>query len=454
MTPDEMDKLVQLQDITGIEDIQICRALLESKGWDLEATAREQLNFSEQNPPPPAPPDAPEVRNQNGGGRNRSVVPRSSNYGILGWGLFMLTLPLTLPLRLAYRTFASVFGFVSNLLGLDDHRRGRRGGPPAAAFSHYTTPEIDVAEFRRTFDRTYGALHPPFYSGSYARALDEAKRDLRFMLVYLHCAAHQDTDSFCRHTLATQELSDFVASHNILIWACSVDTNEGYKVSQALREQSYPFLALIVLRQSRMMVVGRLEGNLEPEPLSRRLEAMLRDNEAFVVAARAERAERHINAEIRQEQDAAFQESLRQDQEKERRKREAEEEKRREEEEERARIQEEADRRDRIRRLKVELVSEIPEEPSSTTTDNTVRVLIKLPGGQRLERRFLSSHSLKYLYYYVFCHPDSPDEFDITTNFPRKVLNCKPEEGCPEPPSFEEAGLDQSTMLFVNDLDA
>jgi hypothetical protein len=30
LTPEEVDKLVQLQDITGIDDLQICRALLES----------------------------------------------------------------------------------------------------------------------------------------------------------------------------------------------------------------------------------------------------------------------------------------------------------------------------------------------------------------------------------------------------------------------------------------
>ena len=31
-------------------------------------------------------------------------------------------------------------------------------------------------------------------------------------------------------------------------------------VSQALRENTYPFLALIVLRQNRMTVVARIEG--------------------------------------------------------------------------------------------------------------------------------------------------------------------------------------------------
>ena len=50
------------------------------------------------------------------------------------------------------------------------------------------------------------------------------------------------------------------------------------------------------------------------EALTDRLEVVIRDNEAYIVAASAERAERNINAEIRQEQDAAFQETLRLDQ--------------------------------------------------------------------------------------------------------------------------------------------
>ena len=41
------------------------------------------------------------------------------------------------------------------------------------------------------------------------------------------------------------------------MWACSVDSVEGYRVSQALRENTYPFLAVIVQREFRMTVVGR-----------------------------------------------------------------------------------------------------------------------------------------------------------------------------------------------------
>ena len=57
-----------------------------------------------------------------------------------------------------------------------------------------------------------------------------------------------------------------------------------------------------------------MEGSVAAEPLVERLQALIRDNEAFIVAARHEREERSMNQFIREEQDRAFQETLRQDQ--------------------------------------------------------------------------------------------------------------------------------------------
>merc|ERR1711953_1420338 len=348
--------------------------------------------------------------------RESRLVPRAHTG--FSWAMYLFTLPF----RLTYRTVFGAFDLVLSILGLSSGNGDGQHRAARVVQATSTRPEDDVAEFINFFSRKYGRDHlTTFHTGSYIKALEEAKRDLKFLLVYLHSPCHQDTEKFCSQTLASPALRDFLINMNVIVWACSVDTPEGYRVSQALRESSYPFLALIVLRQSRMMVVGRVEGFVAAEPLVERLQVVIRDNEAYIVAASAERAERNINAEIRQEQDAAFQETLRLDQER--------------------------------QRLKVQLASEVPEEPSVEVPE-AVRIVIKLPEGQRLERRFLRSQSLKYLYYYVFSHPDSPDEFDITTNFPRKVLECKPMADGTDPLTFEEAGLGKSTMLFVNDLEA
>ncbi len=461
---EETEKLVQLRDMIGIDDVAVCRALLESKGWDLEATAREQLGIPQDhrqeaeedrrrreiNRPLQATPEAHNVRVVRAApvrGAAAAAGGRGGGMGLLGsivnWGVYLFSLPVVLPFRLAQ----SIFGFLSHTLGLRALPDLRRNGNVPL------NPLQDVRDFVDTFKRAYsvGAIDvPDFRPVTYSQALDEAKRDLRFLLVYLHSQEHQDTASFCRDTLCHRTFLDFVSSHEMLVWGCSVDSGEGHRVSQAMRESTYPFLAVIVLRQNRMMMVGRIEGACLPQPLTQKLEEIVRDNEAYIVAARVDREERNLTQSIRAEQDAAFQETLRQDQEKERKKQEAEEEKRRQEEAERQLIREEQDRRDRIRQMKIDLVTEIPEEPACDHPE-VLRILIKLPGGQRLERRFLKSQSMKYLYYFVFCHPDSPDEFDITTNFPKKVLRCKPDE---EPLTFEESGIGQSTMLFVHDLEA
>lgn len=204
------------------------------------------------------------------------------------------------------------------------------------AFMPVTDPLGDVLAFISDYEAEYGTQHPGFFQGSYSQALAHAKAELKFLLVYLHCHDHQHTPQFCRYiccccccwrhcceyivtththiiantstggwkhllylltsvsfssfrsTLSDVSLMEYVNS-NMVFWGCCVTSPEGYRVSQALRENSYPFLALVVLRDGRMAVVGRLEGPATPENLMQRLQVIVRENEAHLVVARAER---------------------------------------------------------------------------------------------------------------------------------------------------------------------
>ena len=287
---------------------------------------------------------------------------------------------LGLPLRIVSTSVNSVLALFSGIFGAT---------PSAPAARNAIN---DVRQFCSEFNQKYGAAQPPFFLGTYSQVLEEAKKELKFLMVYLHSEDHQDSDEFCSNTLCNPEVVDYL-TENFICWGCSVNRQEGYRVSEALRESTYPFLAIIVLRQNRMVVVGRQEGGIQPAPLLQWMEKTIRDYEAFIVAARADRDERNFNREIRSEQEAAFEETLRQDQEnetrrvEEERRRQAEEtEKQLAEEEERRKVEAEHQRKSEILRLKQELVSEIPEEPDNNSTE-AVRVLIKLPEGQRLERR-------------------------------------------------------------------
>lgn len=56
------------------------------------------------------------------------------------------------------------------------------------------------------------------------------------------------------------------------------------------------------------------------------------------------------------------------------------------------------------------------------------------------------------VYNYVFCHPASPDTFEITTNFPKRVLDTNGATSASV--TLNEVGLRNREVLFVNDLDA
>jgi len=440
LSPEQMEILVQLQEITGLEDLAVCRALLESRNWDLESVAREQLGMG--GPPggggPPEVSDSEEEASDQEPRHQPQPLARHAA-SPLGWLLYIITIPN----RIMSGGFNIVWSLVSSIFGMPDPGPNRQSGDG----------RTDVAEFVREYNERYGSSHPPFNRGGYYQVLEEAKRDLKFLLVYLHSEDHQDTDHFCRNVLSSDAVTGELETNNIILWGCSVRKTEGYKVSQALRETSYPFLAMIVLRQHRMVVVSRKEGLVEPDVMVEWIRKTVTEYEAFIVAARTDRDERNFDRELRNQQEAEFAESLRRDQEREQREREREEVERREEEERERLRREELERKDQIVRMKVELANEIPDEPDVSHPE-AVRVLLKLPDGQRLERRFLLTHSLKHIYYYVFCHPESPDQFEIGTNYPRRTLPCKPSPENPCPPSLKEVGFGKSEMLFVSDLDS
>lgn len=137
-------------------------------------------------------------------------------------------------------------------------------------FVDLTDPLDDVIRFIGNFEEAYGSTHPTFYRGTYSSALNDAKKELKFLLVYLHGDHHQDTKEFCESVLAHPVVISYINRNNLLFWACSVNLPEGYRVSQALHENTYPFLALIALKDNnRMTVVRKYEGKTTVERLLR-----------------------------------------------------------------------------------------------------------------------------------------------------------------------------------------
>ncbi|KAJ8247165.1 hypothetical protein GJAV_G00259500 [Gymnothorax javanicus] len=430
----QTEKLLQFQDLTGLESMDQCRRTLEQHNWNIEAAVQDRLNEQEGVPSVFNPPPTRPLQVNTADHRVYSyIVSRTQPTGWLGWSYYLIMLPF----RFTYYTLLDIFRFALSFIRPDP--RGR-----------VTDPVGDVVSFIHNFEEKYGRSHPVFYQGTYSQALNDAKRELRFLLVYLHGDDHQDTDDFCRNTLCREEVLTFINTR-MLFWACSTSKPEGYRVSQALRENAYPFLAVILLKDRKMTVVGRLEGLIQPEDLINQLNFIMEANQPFLTSERLEREERNQTQVLRQQQDEAYLESLRADQEKERRRRAEQEQRRQEEELERQCALAEERRRRTLQEEKERKSESLPPEPPLGDPD-AVKIVFKLPNDSRVERRFLFTQSLTVIHDFLFSLKETPEKFQIVTNFPRRVLPCLPTVEQPHPPTLKEAGLSRSEVLFVQDL--
>lgn len=65
--------------------------------------------------------------------------------------------------------------------------------------------------------------------------------------------------------------------------------------------------------------------------------------------------------------------------------------------------------------------------------------------------RTVFSNQMQDVYNFIFCHPASPDYFELTTNFPKRVLQTKDSSA---EQTLQQAGVHNREVLFVNDLEA
>lgn len=130
---------------------------------------------------------------------------------------------------------------------------------------------------------------------------------------------------------------------------------------------------------------------------------------------------------IRQEQDEAYQQSLKADREK-RLKREEELKAREVKEREERERNECAERlHQRLTKLKSNIANRIlPNRSESVESETIVKLVFKLPDGSRVKRNFYKTDEVKFLYWFVFSLDNAPLQFKMTTNFPKRDLPGRP----------------------------
>ncbi|KAJ1562101.1 FAS-associated factor 2, partial [Nowakowskiella sp. JEL0078] len=398
LSDDQKSVLQTFQAVTGIDDINKIIQTLSSHNWNLESAVQNTLEerFEDFQENQSSSSSSTPLLNENRStapNRTPSSSPLSPAGAVQRQNQSLISL-LLFPFTVGIQLFSGIVSYALSFFPFFGTAPRAPAGTSAsrrrANAEGARDPQAAAARFLLDFESAFGRVHPPFFQGTYQQAIDLAKREIRYCLVYLHAEEHDDTESFCRQTLASEQFSAWIQERNIIIWAGDIRESEAFKVSSLLMTTSYPFLAFIAHQGSRpASVIDRFEGNKTPEQLIAIISQHIDRLDPQLAAVRAERTRNAQARSIREQQDEAYQQSLRADQEKVRK---AKEEKERLEKEKAEEERQENERKNLLEtkmERKIRLRENMPLEPDSSESEVT-KLSLRLPNGERLIRKFLA----------------------------------------------------------------
>ncbi|CCW69403.1 unnamed protein product [Phytomonas sp. Hart1] len=107
---------------------------------------------------------------------------------------------------------------------------------------------------RKDIQSSYG-VHVPFFKGSLSEARQKAQSDNKYLVIYLHCPTHENTETFVKSVLGDDEvIAHFI--ENSLLYGSSVMEQEGHKLSIELGIVTYPSVVVYL----KGTVVLKLQG--------------------------------------------------------------------------------------------------------------------------------------------------------------------------------------------------
>lgn len=294
------------------------------------------------------------------------------------------------------------------------------------------------AAFRRSLQSSYGTQAlPEFHEGSFSQAVTRARQDLKLLVVYLHSEHARHSQSVCSDVLANEVIRT-VLDENFILWGGDVARMEAHQVARMIHARQFPsFCVLLPASVEEIRVIGALHGQIEPDAASALLAACMEEMETHRAEIVAQQAQRVEDRFLREQQDREYQEALEMD----RRRAEEREAQRRREEEERQKVEEEQRKAQeelgKLQRAQEELEAKrrtLAQRLSQTPPPSaTARVALRLPSGQRLDRKFEPSATLQEVYDWAHCvaflpeHADKgleiPERFVLKTSFPVQELN-------------------------------
>ncbi|XP_059643805.1 plant UBX domain-containing protein 10-like [Cornus florida] len=309
--------------------------------------------------------------------------------------------------------------------------------------------------FLASFEQQYGTTHPFFYACRFVEALKIAQDEHKFMFMYLHSPEHPFTPSFCRETLCSEVVVQFLDA-NFVCWGTLANGGEGLHMASTLRPASFPFCAVVAPAPSdNISVLQQMEGPVSPAELLEILQRTMEEQGLAFGSARAKEEEkRRADHRLREEQDAAYLAALSLDQEIDNRlKISPSVERAQKQTEDSHNVNHEKPQQNLIRKnskLKEATTTSRETQPKDIANRGknaaqVTQILIRFPNGERREQSFLCTDKVKAIHRYV----DSLGlpgigNYRLISSFPRKVYGVDQMEM-----TLKDAGLHPRASLFL-----
>ncbi|CAA2934247.1 plant UBX domain-containing 10-like [Olea europaea subsp. europaea] len=296
--------------------------------------------------------------------------------------------------------------------------------------------------FLAKFEEQYGTLHPFFYACRLMEALKIAADEHKFLFMYIHSPEHPFTPPFCRETLCSEVVVQFLDA-NFVSWGGLSNGGEGLQMATTLRVSSFPFCAVVAPASGdSLAVLQQMEGPVSPAELVGILQRTIEEQGlAFGSDRGKEDEKKNADRRLREEQNAAYLAALKIDQ------------------KERLgssssgnKVPKHVDSSSKSNQDKPK--QKIMEKQQSKVKEGNAsggkkaevtQLLIRFPNGERREHSFLSTDKIQEIYRYV----DSlglpgVGNYRLISNFPRKVYGVD-QIGM----TLKDAGLHPKASLFL-----
>ncbi|XP_002973602.2 plant UBX domain-containing protein 10 [Selaginella moellendorffii] len=182
--------------------------------------------------------------------------------------------------------------------------RGQSRAPPVR---RTFAGSMEAMTFVRNFDMEFGHGRPDFEKSSFVEAVSRAVQDYKLMFAYLHSSENAGSLEFCRRTLCSQEVVEFVNA-NFVSWGADVRSSEGFQMSISLRAPGFPFCAVVgASSPQHLLVLQQVNGQMSGLELISTLRRVLKQHGGALSVARSEQAE---IAKYRRLRDAAANQAL------------------------------------------------------------------------------------------------------------------------------------------------